>query len=267
MGKSKFQHKATVIQNRLLCTDHYLLVLKDDGLSKTVLPGQFINILINHREELLLRRPFSIARANPEQSSVEIVYRVVGKGTTTMKSLPPGTIVDLLGPLGKGFSLLEQPMECLLIGGGVGIAPLWGLAKSLSQGRNRIIALLGFRSCDYIYGIDVFRDYGVETFVTTDDGSSGLKGFASDHLEEILRRRIDRAYVCGPPLMLKAIIPMLRRANIKGEVSVEEKMGCGFGACLSCVVNVRINGAVEKQRACTEGPVFDVAEIVMDDET
>jgi dihydroorotate dehydrogenase electron transfer subunit len=266
MEKSKFQHKATVIENRLLCTDHYLLVLKDDGLSKTVLPGQFINILINHRKELLLRRPFSIARANAEQSSVEVVYRVVGKGTTAMKSLPPGTIMDLLGPLGRGFSLPEQPMECLLIGGGVGIAPLWGLAKKLSQDRNRMIVLLGFRSSDYVYGIDVFRDYGVETLVTTDDGSYGLKGLASDHLEEILRKRIDRAYVCGPPLMLKAVIPMLRRAHIKSEVSVEEKMGCGFGACLSCVVNVKINGAVEKQRACTEGPVFDAAEVVLDDE-
>ncbi len=266
MEKSRLHHKAIVTKNRPLCADHYLLVLKEDGLSRTVLPGQFINILINHREELLLRRPFSIARTNPEESSVEVVYRVVGKGTAAMKGLIPGDNLDLLGPLGRGFTLPRQPMECLLIGGGVGIAPLWGLAKSLFQGRNRIIALLGFRSCDYIYGIDVFGDYGVETFVTTDDGSSGLKGFASDHLEEILRRRIDRAYVCGPPLMLKAIIPMLRRAHIKSEVSVEEKMGCGFGACLSCVVNVRINGGVEKQRVCTEGPVFDATEIVLDDE-
>jgi dihydroorotate dehydrogenase electron transfer subunit len=267
MEKTRYHHKTIVIQNRLLCTDHYLLILKDEGISKAVLPGQFINILINHREELLLRRPFSIARTNPEQSTVEVVYRIVGKGTAAMKGLSPGDTLDLLGPLGRGFTLPGQPMECLLIGGGVGIAPLWGLAKSLSQDGNRIITLLGFRSCDYIYGIDVFRGYGVETLVTTDDGSSGLKGLASDHLEEILRRPIERAYVCGPPLMLRAVIPMLRRARIKSEVSVEEKMGCGFGACLSCVVNVKINGVVEKQRACTEGPVFDAAEIVVDDET
>lgn len=266
MEKSRLHHKATVIENRLLCTDHYLLALRNDGISKTVLPGQFINILINQREELLLRRPFSVARTNPEQSSVEVIYRIVGKGTAAMKGLIPGDTLDLLGPLGKGFNLPGQPMECLLVGGGVGIAPLWGLAKDLSQGKNRIIALLGFRSRDYIYGIDVFRDYGVETFVTTDDGSIGLKGFVSDHLEEILKKQIDRAYVCGPPLMLKAVIPMLRRAHIKSEVSVEEKMGCGFGACLSCVVNVKIDGAVEKKRACTEGPVFDAAEIVLDDE-
>ena len=267
MEKSRFHHSATVIENRLLCTDHYLLILKDDDLSKTILPGQFVNIRINHREELLLRRPFSIASTSPEQSLVEIVYRIVGKGTTAMKGLLPGDILDLLGPLGREFSLPEQSMECLLIGGGVGIAPLLGLVKNLSQNRNRVFALLGFRSSDYIYGIDVFRNLGVETIVTTDDGSVGLKGFLSDHLEEILRRQIDRAYVCGPPLMLKAVIPMLRKANIKGEVSVEEKMGCGFGVCLSCVVNVKKNGTVEKQRACTEGPVFDIAEIVLNDET
>jgi dihydroorotate dehydrogenase electron transfer subunit len=267
MEKSRLHHQATVIEKKRLCTDHYLLVLKEEHLSKAVLPGQFINIRINSREELLLRRPFSVARSSPEGSLVEIIYRVVGKGTAAMAGLSPGETVDLLGPLGKGFSLPEQPMDCLLIGGGVGIAPLWGLAKRLSENRNRIIALLGFRSSEFIYGIDLLRDYGAETIVTTDDGSFGLRGFVSDHLGGILKRKIDRVYVCGPPLMLKAVIPKIRREKIRGEVSVEEKMGCGFGVCLSCAVNVRKEGSIEKQRACTEGPVFDLEEIVLDDET
>jgi dihydroorotate dehydrogenase electron transfer subunit len=183
-----------------------------------------------------------------------------------MKDLRPGDVIDLIGPLGKGFHLPEQSIHCLLIGGGVGLAPLWGLAEQLSQGKNRIIALLGFRSSHSIFGVDVFKDCKAEILVTTDDGSYGLKGLASEHVGEVLKRPIDRVYVCGPLLMLKAVIPMIRRANLKGEVSVEEKMGCGYGVCLSCAIDVIKNGTIEKQRVCTEGPVFDIGEIVIGDE-
>ena len=267
MEKSKLHHQSFIVENKPLCTDHYLLVLRDEPLAQTALPGQFVNLRIKNREEFLLRRPFSIARTLPEQSCVEVVYRIVGKGTAAMKDLRPGETVDLLGPLGKSFSLPERPVTCLLIGGGVGIAPLWSLANRLSQNRNKIIALLGFRSSHFLFGIDRFQNHGAETIVTTDDGSCGLKGFVSDHLENALKRQIERVYICGPSLMLKAVIPMIRRAGIQGEVSVEERMGCGFGVCLSCVVNVRRDGVIERQRACTEGPVFDLEEIILDDET
>ena len=132
MKELRFHRLATVIENRRLCTDHYLLIIEDNELAKTTLPGQFINLKINNREELLLRRPFSMARPILERSSVEIVYRVVGKGTAAMKDLKPGDMLDLMGPLGKGFHLPEEPKNCLLIGGGVGLAPLWGLADRLS---------------------------------------------------------------------------------------------------------------------------------------
>ncbi len=265
--KLDLHRTASVIENSQLCINHYLLVLEDAELAKAVLPGQFINLKIRNREELLLRRPFSIARARPEQSSVEIVYQVVGKGTAAMRDLGPGERVDLLGPLGKGFHLPEKEENCLLIGGGCGVAPLWALADCLFQKGNTIIALLGFRSSSYVFGIDVFKAHQVETIVTTDDGSDGLKGFASEHAEEVLKRPIDRVYVCGPTPMLKAVIPMIRRAGRKGEVSVEEKMGCGYGVCLSCAVPVRKNGVLEKQRACKEGPVFDIEEVEPDDAT
>ncbi len=267
MEKGKLHRKAVVIGNRQLCADHYLLTLEEGELAKTTRPGQFINLKINQREELLLRRPFSVARMSPEQSSVEIVYRIIGKGTEAMKDLKPGNGVDLMGPLGQGFHLPEQPMNCLLIGGGVGLAPLWGLADQLSRSQNKLIALLGYRSFDYLFGVEVFKHCNAETIVTTDDGSYGLKGLASQHVVDVLRWPIDYVYVCGPPLMLRAVIPMIRKANLKGEVSVEEKMGCGYGVCLSCVVNVMKNGEIEKQRVCTEGPVFDIEDLVPDDET
>ena len=241
MEESKLHHQSPVIENRPLCTDHYLLLLRNEPLARTGLPGQFINLRIRNREDLLLRRPFSIGKTLPEQSSIGVVYRIVGKGTITMKDLKPGEAVDLLGPLGKPFSLPERPVSCLLIGGGVGIAPLWGLADQLSRNGNRVTALLGFRSSQFLFGVDLFEASGAEAIVTTDDGSFGLKGFVSDHLEGTLKRGFDRVYVCGPSLMLKAVIPMIRKARIQGEVSVEERMGCGFGVCLSCVVNVRKN--------------------------
>ena len=184
-----------------------------------------------------------------------------------MSGLRPGETVDLMGPLGKGFHLPDGRENCLLIGGGVGLAPLWGLADRLSRKGSRIFALLGFRSSDVVFGVDVFRGYGAEVTVATDDGSYGVKGFVTDHVRETLKRSFDRAYVCGPPPMLRAIVPMLLGAGIKGEASVEERMGCGFGVCLSCAVNVKKDGVVEKLRACTEGPVFDIEEMVWGDET
>jgi dihydroorotate dehydrogenase electron transfer subunit len=266
MKESDLHRNVSVVENRPLCADHYLLVMRGDELARVSYAGQFVNLRINNREELLLRRPFSIARTHPEGSLFEIVYRVVGKGTAAMKDLKPGDILDLMGPLGKGFHLPEARKNCLLIGGGVGLAPLWGLADRLSQNQNRIVALLGFRSSDVIFGIDVFQGYGAEIIVTTDDGSYGLKGFVSDHAEKVLKGPVDRAYVCGPPLMLKAVIPLLRAAGIEGEASIEEKMGCGYGVCLSCAINIAKDGAIEKQRVCTEGPVFDLEELVLDDE-
>ncbi len=265
--KLDLHRTASVIQNRQLCIDHYLLVLKDAELAKAVLPGQFINLKIRNREDLLLRRPFSIARARPEKSSLEIVYQVVGKGTAAMRDLRPGESVDLLGPLGKGFHVPEKGENCLLVGGGCGVAPLWALADRLFQNGNKMIALLGFRSSNYVFGVDVFEADQAEIIVTTDDGSYGLKGFASEHLKDVLKRPVDRVYVCGPPQMLKAVIPLIRRAGRKGEVSVEEKMGCGYGVCLSCAVNVIKDGVLEKQRVCKEGPVFDIEEVEPDDAT
>jgi len=267
MEKWRLHHNAVVIGNRQLCADHYLLTLEEGELAKKTRPGQFINLKINNREELLLRRPFSVAKASPEQSSVEIVYRIIGKGTEAMKGLKPGNGVDLIGPLGQGFHLPGQPMNCLLIGGGVGLAPLWGLADQLSRNQNKLIALLGFRSSNYLFGVELFKKCNAETIVTTDDGSYGLKGLASEHVEDVLKQPIDYVYVCGPPLMLRAVIPMIRKARLKGEVSLEEKMGCGYGVCLSCVVNVMKHGEIEKQRVCTEGPVFDIEDLVPDDET
>ena len=267
METRRYRQDVEVIRNVRISTDHYQMTLRDDGRISNAdgsKPGQFVNLSIPEREDLLLRRPFSIAMTRPEQSSLEIVYRVVGKGTKAMVNLKPGDVIDLMGPLGNGFTIPEGGETCLLMGGGCGVAPLWGLAEALHHKGNRLIALLGFQSLDKVFGEGIFKDCHAETIVTTDDGSYGLKGLASEHLDEILKRQIDRIYLCGPVPMLKAVFPMIRKVHIKGEVSLEERMGCGYGVCLSCVTNVLKEGVIEKQRVCTEGPVFDIEEVVLD---
>jgi dihydroorotate dehydrogenase electron transfer subunit len=258
---------ARVVKNTRLCNEHYCLTLKSDIVASTAKPGQFVNLRIDGREDLLLRRPFSVAMTRPVQSLFEIVYRVVGQGTRSMTELRRGEKVDLMGPLGTGFHLPDKPMNCLLLGGGVGVSPLWGLAAQLSKKKNKVIALLGFRSSDRVFGEDIFRRHHVETIVTTDNGSYGLRGFVSDHVEEVLKHPVDHAYVCGPDPMLNAVLPMIRKAGITGEVSLEERMGCGYGVCLSCVATVLEDGVVERKRICTDGPVFDLERVVLSDES
>jgi dihydroorotate dehydrogenase electron transfer subunit len=268
MEARPYQQDVEVIENVEISTDHYHLTLREDGrLSNEAKPGQFVNLSIPKRVDLLLRRPFSIAKVRAGQSLLEIVYRVVGKGTRAMVDLKPGDVVDLMGPLGRGFDIAEGEKNCLLLGGGCGVAPLWGLAETLFHKRNSLIALLGFQSSDRVFGEDIFRNCHAETIVTTDDGSYGLKGFLSDHLGKVLERKIDRVYLCGPAGMLKAVLPMIKRVHIKGEVSLEERMGCGYGVCLSCVADIRKDGVIEKQRVCTEGPVFDIEEVILGDDS
>jgi len=267
MEKIDLRHSASVVSNIRICTDHYRLVLQEDSLPNVILPGQFVNIRIDNREDLILRRPFSVALVKPEKSLFEIVYRVVGKGTSAMTDLQPDDVVDLLGPLGKGFRIPEKATNCLLLGGGCGIAPLWGVADKLYRVNSKMTVMLGFKSSAMVFGEDVFRAYDADTFITTDDGSYGLKGFVSEHLEKVMDQQIDRAYVCGPTPMIRAVTPILKQANVACEISLEAYMGCGFGVCLSCVISVRNGEAIEKQRVCTEGPVFRLEDIAEDHET
>ena len=178
-----------------------------------------------------------------------------------MSELKAGTKVDLMGPLGVGWHLPESPGNSLLIGGGCGVAPLWGLAEYIADKGGRVYTVLGFQSEDKVFGEDVFKAVEANITVTTDDGSYGEAGFVCDHLEPSLNESIDRAYVCGPMPMVKTVIPKLLEKDIEGEVSLEEIMGCGFGVCLSCVTEIEQDGRIEKQRICTEGPVFSIKEV------
>ena len=235
----------TVAENRPLAKDVWQMTLRGDASAITA-PGQFINIkLAGH----FLRRPISVCDWNDE--SVTIIYKVLGKGTDEMTRMPEGTVLDILTGLGNGFDTAKCGDKTLLIGGGVGVPPMYGTAKRLLSEGKHPIAVLGFNSsCDVFYE-EEFRALGVETRVVTVDGSYGQKGFVS----EALGKGYDYFCACGPVAMLKAVSDA---STSDGLLSFEERMGCGFGACVGCTCKTKYGN----KRICKDGPVLTKEEVV-----
>ena len=235
----------TVAENRPLAKDVWQMTLRGDASAITA-PGQFINIkLAGH----FLRRPISVCDWNDE--SVTIIYKVLGHGTDEMTRMPEGTVLDILTGLGNGFDTAKCGDKTLLIGGGVGVPPMYGTAKRLLSEGKHPIAVLGFNSkCDVFYE-EEFRALGVETRVVTVDGSYGQKGFVSEALGE----GYDYFCACGPVAMLKAVSDA---STSDGLLSFEERMGCGFGACVGCTCKTKYG----TKRVCKDGPVLTKEEVV-----
>lgn len=234
---------------RAVARDH--LLLSFDGGSVTASPGQFVNIKVGKPVDPLLRRPFSIF--NRDGSRIEIVIRVVGRGTALLADMRAGTAIDLLTPLGRGFTLIERG-RALLVGGGVGNAPLHYLARELRAGGNRVTYLYGAARREFIYCEDSFRAYSDAFILTTDDGSAGTRGLVTDALKTTLATgTFDFAYVCGPTPMMRAAAAVLAPTSIPFEISVENYFGCGIGVCSGCTIGTTAG----LRRACVDGPVFD----------
>jgi dihydroorotate dehydrogenase electron transfer subunit len=220
------------------------------GIFSTLLPGQFINIKI---DGLYLRRPISINDA--DKNGLTIIYKIVGEGTKILSEKASGETLDVLLPLGNGFDLNEAGKSPLLIGGGVGTAPLYYLAKKLAEKGCSGTALLGFNCADEIFYREEFETLGFKTLISTEDGSFGIKGFITNTMDDI---DYSYAYVCGPEPMLKAVYKKLKAS---AQFSFEERMGCGFGACMGCSCKTIIG----HKRICKEGPVFRKEEILWED--
>ena len=211
-------------------------------------PGGFVNIRL---EGLFLRRPISVYDSEP--GSLTILYKVVGKGTEQMAGMMPGETLDVLTGLGNGYDLTKAGETPLLLGGGVGVPPLYLLAKKLIAEGKKPQAVLGFNTAGEVFGEEEFRALGCGVTVTTADGSYGVKGFVTDALPE----EYSYFYTCGPEPMLRAVY---RAAKTSGQFSFEERMGCGFGACMGCSCKT-ITGY---KRICREGPVLEKEEIIWD---
>lgn len=231
--------------NRRLMADVWEMRLTGDTGAVTA-PGQFINIKL---EGLFLRRPISICDWDGE--GITIIYKVVGRGTAALSDAEPGQDLDVLCGLGNGFDVSKCGERTVVIGGGVGVPPMYGLAKALQKAGKTPIAVLGFNKKEEIFYEDQFRALGIETTVTTVDGSYGVKGFVTD----ALRSQYDYFCACGPLPMLKAVY---NATATSGLLSFEERMGCGFGACMGCSCKTKYGN----KRICKDGPVLEKEEII-----
>ena len=234
--------------NRPLTADVWEMRLLGDTNAITA-PGQFINIKLQGLNgDLFLRRPISIC--DWDESGLTIIYKVVGKGTAALSIMRPGQY-DILCGLGNGFDVSKCGGRTLVIGGGVGVPPMYGLAKALLKAGKTPVAILGFNKKEEVFYEDKFRALGIETIVTTVDGSYGTKGFVTDALPE----NYDYFCACGPLPMLKAVY---NATATSGLMSFEERMGCGFGACMGCSCKTKYGN----KRICKDGPVLEKEEII-----
>ena len=215
------------------------------GDTTGILPGQFVNIRV---EGQFLRRPISVCNIN--NGVLTIIYKVVGVGTEAMSRLPIGTQLDVLTVLGNGYDLSKAGNKPLLVGGGVGVPPMYMLARQLREAGKAVRVILGFNTKDEVFYEEEFRALGCDVTVTTVDGSHGVKGFVTNALDG----QQSYYYTCGPLPMIKAL---LQAAGTHGEVSMEERMGCGFGACMGCTIQTTQG----PKRVCKEGPVFPANEL------
>jgi len=238
-------------QPELLSKDHYLL--KIEMKESDFLPGQFINIKTSHSTDPLLRRPISIF--DTEGNIISIVVRVIGKGTELISRMKPGSL-DIIGPLGKGFTI-EKNKNVLLVGGGVGNAPLYYLMRKLKSEGTKVTYIYSVKNKDFIFAKNEYQTLADDFIITTDDGSDGIKGTAIDALKDISSKSYDRIYCCGPDPMMERVV-QISDANTPLEVSVENYFGCGVGLCVGCTVDT-VTGY---KRACIDGPVFDGREIL-----
>ncbi len=238
-----------VILNTPLTDTVYKMVLKGD-VSEIKNSGEFVNIKL---EGKYLRRPISVCDVDAD--TLTILYKVVGAGTEQMSEMPIGTELDVLVGLGNGYDLSLSGDRPLLLGGGVGVPPLYNLAKKLISQGKKVTAILGFNTVDEVFYEQEFKDLGAEVFVATADGSYGIKGFVTDAMKDI---NYTYFYTCGPEPMLKAVY---KASLTSGQMSFEERMGCGFGACMGCSCKT-LTGY---KRICKEGPVMKKEEILWED--
>lgn len=242
-----------ILDNRKTADRTYEMVLSDRGNGHGITsPGQFVNIRL---DGFFLRRPISVCDWNDK--SITLIYKTVGAGTEAMSRMTKGQELDILTPLGNGFDISDGAAlgkRPLLIGGGAGVPPMYGLCKALlAQGKEPAV-VLGFNNANESFYIEKFRDLGAETIVTTADGSIGMKGFVTDAVKAL---DITYFFTCGPEVMLRALDDTISK-DIDGQLSFEERMGCGFGACMGCSCETKYGS----KRICKEGPVLKRGEII-----
>ncbi|WP_223700292.1 dihydroorotate dehydrogenase electron transfer subunit [Sutcliffiella deserti] len=251
-----------VVSQKILTRNIFELTLEGELVGIMSSPGQFVHIRVGEGLDPLLRRPISIAAIDKARNQCKLTYRAEGKGTTLLAKKQEGEMIDILGPLGNGFPLheLQRGDTALIVGGGIGIPPLLELTKQLHQKGVQTKHVLGFQSIDDVFYKNEFAYYG-DTYIATVDGSYGTKGYVTNVLDE-LQPSFHTLFSCGPTPMLKAVEDLYPNDNVY--LSLEERMGCGIGACFACVCHLQEDpDGYSYKKVCTDGPVFRAKEVVL----
>jgi dihydroorotate dehydrogenase electron transfer subunit len=275
-----------IIFNRKISSQYYRMRILCSQIASSAKPGQFIMVRVTNLLDPLLRRPFGIHRVCQESdhhkekghpTCMEILYRIVGKGTLMLSEKKRGEEIDLIGPLGNGFNLKQNFKTAIIVAGGIGVAPLFSLTQALkgaegTRVRPNLMVFIGGETREDILCVNDFKKIGAKVAVSTEDGSMGTKGMVTTLLLDFLRNtgplkpRDLKLFACGPSPMLRTVSAIAFSQNISCQISLENKMACGVGACLGCSVPTKVkkagNSESSYQRVCKEGPVFDSTTIL-----
>lgn len=244
---------ARIVRQQELADRVFRMVVEAPEIAAKAKAGQFVQLRITGGG-LLLRRPVGIAEADAKKDTVAFIYRVVGKGTEAMSKLKANDRINILGPLGHGFDTTAKTP--LIVGGGMGLSPLLFYAAVMQKNAD---VLMGGKTASELFWRDLFAPNVQEIFCTTDDGSFGTKGFPTTLLPKLLAKKsYDLIAVCGPEIMMKGIAKIAKEHGIRCQVSLEKRMGCGLGACLSCSIDTTSG---QRKKVCKDGPVFEAEEV------
>lgn len=265
--------KVKILSRKEVAPNIYLMRLKAPEIVQDALPGQFIHIKCSKDNYPLLRRPLSIHRIDKEKGEIFILFQIMGEGTKLLADRTIGDDLDIMGPIGNAFNIYPESKKIMIVGGGMGVAPLLALCEeSIRQGKE-VRVLIGALKKELVIGEESFKILGAKVDVVTDDGSYKHKGLVPDLLEGTIKGGwlADQIFACGPKPMLRKISEIALKVNIDYQVSLEERMACGIGACLGCVCRVKTKNKKEDKvkyeykRICVDGPIFEGSEVVWDD--
>ena len=254
----KYAQGQYIITNKCaLAKEIYSFEIKCPEIAEISAPGQFVHIRTGN---FTLRRPISICGIDKEKGTLRIVFEIRGEGTSQIARLNEGDLIDMLAPLGHGFTVDRNFKKVVLIGGGIGTPPMLPLAQIYGE---KAVAISGFRNSAAAILQDDFKSAGAQTVLCTDDGSAGIHGFVTQPFAELAEQGgIDAVYACGPMPMLKGIAKICKEKNIYCEISLEERMACGIGACLGCACRTVRNDEEYFAHVCKDGPVFKAEEVL-----
>lgn len=252
------QGEYRVVSKKNLAKNVFDFTIDSKDIADLAQAGQFVHIKV---DGFMLRRPISICEVNKENGTIRFVFEIRGEGTEKLSQVNKGDNLDVMGPLGKGFTILPADKKAVVVGGGIGVPPMVEVAKNYGENAT---AIIGFRSANAVILDEDFKNMGANLMLCTDDGTMGRKGFVTEALKERLEQgKVDIIQACGPHMMLKGVVALANEYGVPCEVSLEERMGCGVGACLVCACKTVKDGKEYLSHVCKDGPVFKAEDVIL----